>query len=113
VSLEDGQAEVDFDANQSPVQALTQSVDKAGGAMHMFAATLLLDLEGVKDKAAANKVQAALKKVKGVRAAAIRVEKKQATVEFTKKGSVTLKQLVGAVQKAGYKVRLARPAKKE
>jgi len=112
VSLEDGQAEVDFDANRSPVQALAQAVDRAGG-FHTFKAALVLDLEGVKDRAAAQKVQAALKKVKGVRAVAVSVEKKQATVEFAPKGSATLKQLTEAVQKAGHKVRLARPEKKE
>lgn len=113
VSLKDAQAEVDFDANQAPVQALAQAVEQAGGTRHMFGATLLLSLDGVKDKAAADRVQAALQKVPGVRAVAVLVEKKQATVEFTQKGSSTLKQLTDAVQKAGYKVRLPLPKGKE
>lgn len=113
VSLKDAQAKVDFDANQAPVQALAQAVEQAGGARHMFRAALLLSLDGVKDKAAADRVQAALQKVPGVRTVAVSVEKKQATIEFAQKGSATLKQLTDAVQKSGYKVRLTLPEKKE
>jgi copper ion binding protein len=113
VSLEDAQAMVGFNSSQTPIQPLIQAVEQAGGTRHVFRAVLLLNLDGVKDKAAADKVQSALKKVEGVRDVAVSVEKKEATVEFDPKGYSTMKQLVDSIQTAGYKVRFAPTEKKK
>lgn len=92
---------------------MAAAVDEAGGQSHAFRAALLLDVEGVQDRVAAEKVEAALRQVRGVRAASVSVERRQATVEFTAEGRATLKQLTEAVQRTGFRVRPTPPEKRK
>lgn len=87
-------------------QKLGLSQATASEAVEKEALNVTMKVGGMTCAGCTSKVQSALLKVRGVKSAEVSLEKNQAVVTY-EKGRVTVKQLVEAVEKAGFEASAA------
>jgi len=99
-------ATIAFEENVISAQAVARAMSVTphmmGGGMQ-YGGLLILSVPGLKDEAAGKQAQAALGKVEGVARVALYPQQQAVGVEFTARGNVTTKQLLGALEAAGLK----------
>jgi len=106
-------ARVDFDESVISAAKVAQEISDTPHMMGKgleYAGSLLLNVEGLKDEAAAKKAQEALSKAGGVVKVTADPKKQTVAVTFGSKGTVTSKQLIQALMKVGLKATTEGPS---
>jgi copper chaperone CopZ len=112
VRLETGQARIVYDEAKQTPENLSAAIDKLGFQASVLGVTAApkatLYVEGVRDAAAARKVERALKAVKGVKDVSVDRKAGEVFVDYDGQTAKT-GDLVAAAQAAGFKARPAPP----
>jgi Cu+-exporting ATPase len=101
VPVQIGISSVGHQHHDAPASATGPSVEQSGGAAEPDE-TLLLDIEGMSCASCVSRVETALARVPGVKAARANLATNQAAVEV-EHGHAHVEDLVSAVKRAGYK----------
>ncbi len=112
VRLETGEAKVVFDDTKQSPEKLAAAVDRLGFPASVHAVTAApkptLYVEGLKDMKAVRKIESTLKGVKGVKGVMVDPGLGEVFVEYDDR-AVNPRDLVTALETAGFKARLAVP----
>ena len=110
--LETGRARVVYDDAKQTPENLSAAIDKLGFQAAVLGVTAVpkptLYVEGVRDAAAARKVERALKAVKGVKDVSVDRKAGEVFVDYDGQAAKA-SDLVAAAQAAGFKARPASP----
>ncbi|MBI4638241.1 MAG: heavy-metal-associated domain-containing protein [Candidatus Rokubacteria bacterium] len=112
VRLETGEAKIVFDDTKQTPSSLAAAVDKLGFQASVHAVTAApkptLYVEGLKDTKAVRQVESTLKGVKGVKGVMVDPGLGEVFVEYDDH-AVNPRELVAALETAGFKARVASP----
>ena len=108
VQLQPGQARVIYDEARQTPDALIAAIDKLGFKAALLAVTTApkptLYVEGISDRAAARKLELALKTLKGVKSVTVDLGR-EVFVDYDQQ-AIPLRDLVAAAEAAGFRARV-------
>jgi P-type Cu+ transporter len=100
VNLLGEKATVEYDSDRLSPKDIVETIEKAGYDVPLITKTLLI--EGMTCSACSSRVEKVLNKLEGVESASVNLSTNKATVKY-KSGILEEKELLDAVEKAGYK----------